>query len=65
MLVVWLTGRPCSGKTTIGIEVVKRLNALGWKSELLDGDLTRRNRGENCSPTPTGTPTLPASPTWP
>lgn len=43
MLVVWLTGRPCSGKTTIGVEVVKRLNALGWKSELLDGDLTRRN----------------------
>jgi len=35
--VFWLTGLPCSGKTTIGKELVRRTNG-----ELLDGDDLRR-----------------------
>lgn len=36
--VVWLTGLPCSGKTTIGRALVER---LGSRSCLLDGDVVR------------------------
>jgi adenylyl-sulfate kinase len=43
MMTVWLTGRPCSGKTTLGVAVRDRLRQGGWNVELLDGDLIRRN----------------------
>jgi adenylyl-sulfate kinase len=43
MMTVWLTGRPCSGKTTLGVAVRDRLKQGGWNVELLDGDLIRRN----------------------
>jgi adenylyl-sulfate kinase len=41
-MTVWLTGLPCSGKTTLGLAVTERLKASGWKVELLDGDVVRR-----------------------
>lgn len=39
--VLWLTGLPCSGKTTIGLGVVRRLKDLGQEAMLLDGDIMR------------------------
>jgi adenylylsulfate kinase len=39
--VVWLTGPPSSGKTTIGRELVERLRAAGAPTCLLDGDEVR------------------------
>lgn len=41
-MTVWLTGLPCSGKTTLGLVVTERLKASGWKAEFLDGDVVRR-----------------------
>jgi adenylylsulfate kinase len=41
-MIVWLTGLPCSGKTTLGLAIVERLRALGRKTEFLDGDVLRR-----------------------
>jgi adenylyl-sulfate kinase len=38
MMTVWLTGRPCSGKTTLALSINERLKSLGWKTEVLDGD---------------------------
>lgn len=38
---VWLTGLPCSGKTTIAEELIKMLDKLGRRVTLLDGDLVR------------------------
>lgn len=35
---VWLTGLPCSGKTTIGRSIAGQLNELGLPVELLDAD---------------------------
>ncbi len=40
--VVWLTGLPGSGKTTIARGVVEFLRSKGLKVELLDGDEVRR-----------------------
>ncbi|RJS90404.1 adenylyl-sulfate kinase [Candidatus Bathyarchaeota archaeon] len=40
--VVWFTGLPGSGKTTIARRVEKALRAMGWRVELLDGDEVRR-----------------------
>ncbi|MCD6263403.1 adenylyl-sulfate kinase [Candidatus Bathyarchaeota archaeon] len=40
--VVWFTGLPGSGKTTIARRVEKALRAMGWRVELLDGDGVRR-----------------------
>jgi len=39
--VVWFTGLPCSGKTTIAKEVKKILEENGKDVELLDGDTVR------------------------
>jgi adenylylsulfate kinase len=39
---IWLTGLPSAGKTTIGRELVPRLVARGWYTDLLDGDEIRR-----------------------
>jgi adenylylsulfate kinase len=41
-MTIWLTGLPCSGKTTIGVALCHRLRELGAKVELLDGDEIRR-----------------------
>ena len=42
MAVFWLTGMPCSGKTTIGRALVQRLGELGRVACLIDGDVVRR-----------------------
>lgn len=41
-MIVWLTGLPCSGKTTLGLRIVDMLVQAGYKAELLDGDEVRR-----------------------
>jgi 3'(2'),5'-bisphosphate nucleotidase len=40
--VIWLTGLPASGKSTIAAELYTRLRATGARVELLDGDEVRR-----------------------
>jgi len=40
--VLWLTGLPCSGKTTIADSVAERLKQAGVKVERLDGDIVRQ-----------------------
>lgn len=41
--VVWLTGLPCSGKTTIAQALAQRLRDEGYKVEILDGDVVRQH----------------------
>jgi len=41
--VVWLTGLPGSGKTTIARELEPELKKRGWPVEVLDGDEIRQN----------------------
>jgi adenylyl-sulfate kinase len=41
-MIIWLTGLPCSGKTTIGRELTRRLEQSGYRVEFLDGDAVRR-----------------------
>lgn len=40
---IWLTGLSGSGKTTIALSLDKELKALGYKSEVLDGDIVRKH----------------------
>jgi adenylylsulfate kinase len=40
--VIWLTGLPSSGKTTIAAALKPKLNRLGVNAEILDGDIMRR-----------------------
>jgi adenylylsulfate kinase len=40
--VIWLTGLPGSGKTTIAKTLGPKLKELGFKVELLDGDIVRK-----------------------
>src|SRR5919109_270049 len=40
--VIWLTGLPGSGKTTIAKALHPKLKELGFKVELLDGDIVRK-----------------------
>ena len=40
---IWLTGLPCSGKTTIGNLLKNYLNAKGCKTIHFDGDVLRKN----------------------
>jgi adenylylsulfate kinase len=40
--VIWLTGLPCSGKTTIGLGLEKELISRGFYARMLDGDITRK-----------------------
>lgn len=44
--VVWLTGLPGSGKTTLASAVAERLKAKGYRVELLDGDWARKTVSE-------------------
>ncbi len=37
-LTIWLTGLPCSGKSTIATALAKRLEGTGHPVEILDGD---------------------------
>ena len=41
-LVVWLTGLPGSGKTTIATKVAAKLRQMGYRVEVLDGDWVRK-----------------------
>jgi len=41
-IVIWLTGLPCSGKTTLGLALEKSLVEFGFHVRLLDGDITRK-----------------------
>jgi len=41
--VVWLTGLPGSGKTTIALRLEPELRKRGWPVEVLDGDEIRKN----------------------
>ncbi len=41
--VVWLTGLPSSGKTTIAHALAQRLQGAGYKVEVLDGDVVRQH----------------------
>jgi adenylylsulfate kinase len=40
-VVVWLTGMPSSGKSTLGARLRDRLRSEGWACCLLDGDAVR------------------------
>jgi len=42
-ITVWFTGLSGSGKTTISQAVANQLTALGYKVEILDGDVIRQN----------------------
>jgi adenylylsulfate kinase len=39
---IWLTGMAASGKTTIAKALYPKLKGLGFKAELLDGDIVRK-----------------------
>src|SRR5262245_7030166 len=40
---VWLTGLPCSGKSTISEHLAEGIRACGRSVEVLDGDIIRTN----------------------
>ncbi|RLG84552.1 MAG: adenylyl-sulfate kinase [Thermoprotei archaeon] len=40
--VVWFTGLPGSGKTTIAKSVAEKLRSMGYRVEVLDGDWVRK-----------------------
>ncbi|HEY3667340.1 MAG TPA: adenylyl-sulfate kinase [Polyangiaceae bacterium] len=42
-MTIWLTGLPCSGKTTIAKALAERLIGEGRRVEVLDGDVVRRH----------------------
>jgi adenylyl-sulfate kinase len=42
-VVVWLTGLPCSGKSTVAALVAEALHARGREVRVLDGDALRRS----------------------
>lgn len=42
-VVIWLTGLSSAGKTTIGHALFGRLRELGYKVEMLDGDVVRQH----------------------
>ena len=39
---VWMTGLPCSGKSTLSARLAERLRERGHKVEVLDGDAVRK-----------------------
>ena len=40
---VWLTGLPCSGKSTVARKLARALLRRGRRVEVLDGDIVRQN----------------------
>ena len=50
--VLWLTGLPCAGKSTIASLLEKKLEALGRHTYLLDGDNIRLGLSKNLDFTP-------------
>ncbi len=48
-LVVWLTGLPASGKSTLAMELEKRLFERGWPVYVLDGDNLRHGLSADLS----------------
>ena len=38
---VWITGLPCSGKSTVAARVAEEVRARGRRAEILDGDIVR------------------------
>ena len=40
-MTIWLTGLPCSGKSTLAEALEARLRSMGRRVELLDGDVVR------------------------
>ncbi len=47
--VVWLTGLPCAGKSTLASGLAERLAAQGLACEVLDGDVIRRHLSQGLS----------------
>jgi adenylylsulfate kinase len=45
--VIWLTGLPSSGKTTIASALKPKLDKLGIRSQILDGDVMRKELSPN------------------
>ncbi len=45
--VLWLTGLPAAGKTTLGKTIYQELNNKGYKVHHLDGDEVRAASQEN------------------
>src|SRR5882757_8732628 len=41
-LVIWLSGLSSAGKSTIGKELLRRLQTSGHQAELLDGEMLRQ-----------------------
>lgn len=39
---LWLTGLPCSGKSTLAQALAQRLRGMGKKVEVIDGDIIRK-----------------------
>lgn len=48
-MVIWLTGLPCSGKTTLAIKLLQRYRQLGIKTCHLDGDKVRQTINSDLS----------------
>ena len=40
---IWFTGLPCSGKSTVAQLIELQLRSWGYRVEVLDGDVVRRN----------------------
>lgn len=49
---IWFTGLPCAGKTSISIELEKKLSAVGYRVERLDGDNIRQHLTKDLGFTP-------------
>jgi adenylylsulfate kinase len=45
--VIWFTGLPCSGKTTLALEIEKELFNRGYHCQVLDGDNVRSGINNN------------------
>lgn len=46
---IWLTGLPCSGKTTLALSFEKLLFEKGYQTVLLDGDMVRNRLNKDLS----------------
>jgi len=42
-MVIWLTGLPCAGKTTLSRALFEHFSTAGRRVEVLDGDVVRRH----------------------